>query len=190
MWRLHVTFCSSLKSCQMFNAKAAHLLIRGTLFSLLVVTVRQQKIYSYYKWSIWKGKQSNELRYIWCLLPFLSSQDVFYHFLALLFYFSAFTLEAAVTSANRGASFQLMPNGTVCTTYPPGNIFTLLDYRQYSINVAATVSRMASMTEGVLCRHVFNIVLKFSFLFWQIFAFVTTLCYGCSLVMGLKRQRM
>lgn len=90
-----------------------------------------------------------------------NSMDVFYHFLALLFYFSAFTLEAAVTSANRGASFQLLPNGTVCTAYPPGNIFTLLDYRQYSINVAATI-----------------------------FAFVTTLCYGCSLVMGLKRQRM
>lgn len=148
MWRLHVTFCSSLKSCQMFNAKAAHLLIRGTLFSLLVVTVLQRKNYSYYKWSIWKGKQSNKLWDIWCLLPFLSSQDVFYHFLALLFYFSAFTLEAAVTSANRGASFQLLPNGTVCTAYPPGNIFTLLDYRQYSINVAATVSRMNGEHDG------------------------------------------
>lgn len=79
-----------------------------------------------------------------------SSQDVFYHFLALLFYFAAFTLEAAVTAANRGASFQLLSNGTVCTTYPPGNIFTLLDYRQYSINVAATVSVMTSTTGGII----------------------------------------
>ncbi|CAF99994.1 unnamed protein product, partial [Tetraodon nigroviridis] len=89
-----------------------------------------------------------------------NSLDVIYHFLALLFYFAAFTLEAAVTAANRGASFQLLPNGTVCTTHHLGNIFTLLDYRQYSINVAATI-----------------------------FAFVTTLCYGCSLAMGLKRMR-
>lgn len=90
-----------------------------------------------------------------------NSLDVFYHFLALLFYFAAFTLEAAVTAANGGVSFQLLSNGTMCMTYPPGNIFTLLDYRQYSINVAATI-----------------------------FAFVTTLCYGCSLAMGLKRSRM
>ncbi|XP_056900593.1 protein MAL2 [Takifugu flavidus] len=87
--------------------------------------------------------------------------DVFYHFLALLFYFAAFTLEAAVTAANRGASFLLLPNGTMCLTSPASNIFTTLDYRQYSINVAATI-----------------------------FAFVTTLCYGCSLAMGLKRWRM
>lgn len=71
------------------------------------------------------------------------SQDVFYHFLALLFYFAAFTLEAAVTAANRG-SFKLLSNGTLCTTYHPGNIFTLLDDRQYNINVAATVSVTAS----------------------------------------------
>lgn len=94
-----------------------------------------------------------------------SSQDVFYHFLALLFYFAAFTLEAAVTAANRGASFQLLPNGTMCMTYPASNIFTTLDYRQYSINVAATVSITAFTVEGglLLRRQIMNICLKFSF---------------------------
>lgn len=73
---------------------------------------------------------------------------MFYHFLALLFYFAAFALEAAVTSANKGTSFQLLPNHTMCMTYPSGNIFTILDYRQYSINVAATVSVAASTVGG------------------------------------------
>lgn len=71
------------------------------------------------------------------------SQDVFYHFLALLFYFAAFVLEAATTAANGGAHIKLLPNGTdsvLCITYPRGNIFTMLSYREYSINVAATVS--------------------------------------------------
>lgn len=71
----------------------------------------------------------------------LCFQDVFYHFLALLFYFAAFVLEAATTAANRGV--QLLPNSTdtvMCIPYPQGNIFTTLTYRQYSINVAATVS--------------------------------------------------
>lgn len=98
-----------------------------------------------------------------------SSQDVFYHFLALLFYFAAFTLEAAVTAANKGTSFQLLPNGTMCMTYPAGNIFTTLDYRQYSINVAATVS-ITAFTAGaagvggsLLHMQILNICLKFSF---------------------------
>ncbi|MED6272264.1 hypothetical protein CHARACLAT_028495, partial [Characodon lateralis] len=89
--------------------------------------------------------------------------DVFYHFLALLFYFAAFVLEAATTAANGGAHINSLPNSTdsiLCITHPRGNIFTVLSYRQYSINVAATV-----------------------------FAFVVTLCYGSSMVMGFKRWR-
>ena len=75
------------------------------------------------------------------LSPF--SQDVFYHFIALLFYFAAFVLEAATTAANGGAHIKPLVNSTeavLCITYPRGNIFTVLDDRQYSINVAATVS--------------------------------------------------
>ncbi|KAM3873144.1 protein MAL2 [Diretmus argenteus] len=90
--------------------------------------------------------------------------DVVYHFSALLFYFAAFVLEAATTAANGGAHVKLTPNSTetvMCITYPRGNIFTILDERQYSINVAATI-----------------------------FAFVATLCYGCSMFMGFKRWRM
>lgn len=68
------------------------------------------------------------------------SQDVFYHFVALLFYFSAFVLEAATTAANGGVDIKNNNNETICITYPAGNIFTFLNYRQYSINVAATVS--------------------------------------------------
>ncbi|XP_013869700.1 protein MAL2 [Austrofundulus limnaeus] len=85
--------------------------------------------------------------------------DVFYHFIAVLFYFAAFVLEAATTAANGGTSFTRPQNSTntLCVT-PRGNIFTVLTYRQYSINVAATI-----------------------------FAFLVTLCYGCSLVMGFKR---
>ncbi|XP_068999288.1 protein MAL2 [Embiotoca jacksoni] len=88
--------------------------------------------------------------------------DVAYHFLAVLFYFAAFVLEAATTAANGGA--HITPNSTetlMCITYPRGNIFTVLNGRQYSINVAATI-----------------------------FAFMVTLCYGCSMVMGFKRWRM
>ncbi|KAJ4931487.1 hypothetical protein JOQ06_025782 [Pogonophryne albipinna] len=87
--------------------------------------------------------------------------DVTYHFMALLFYFAAFVLEAATTAANGGAHIKILPNSTetvMCIPYPQGNIFTVMDDRQYSVNVAATV-----------------------------FAFVVTLCYGCSMVMGFKR---
>uniref|UniRef100_A0A3P9P1N5 Mal, T cell differentiation protein 2 n=1 Tax=Poecilia reticulata TaxID=8081 RepID=A0A3P9P1N5_POERE len=89
--------------------------------------------------------------------------DVFYHFLALLFYFAAFVLEAATTAANGGAHINSLPNSTdsvLCITFPRGNIFTVLSYREYSINVAATI-----------------------------FAFVVTLCYCGSMVMGFKRWR-
>ncbi|XP_030014896.1 protein MAL2 [Sphaeramia orbicularis] len=92
--------------------------------------------------------------------------DVVYHFVALLFYFGAFVLEAATTAANGGAHamFKPLPNSTdtmLCITHPRGNIFTVLSGNQYSINVAATI-----------------------------FAFVVTLCYGCSMVMGFKRWRL
>ncbi|XP_047455668.1 protein MAL2 [Mugil cephalus] len=87
--------------------------------------------------------------------------DLFYHFIALLFYFAAFVLEAATTAANGGANVKLLGNGTVQITHPRGNVFTFLTERQYSINVAATI-----------------------------FAFVVTLCYGCSMVMAFKRWRM
>uniref|UniRef100_UPI0037E8F17B protein MAL2 n=1 Tax=Semicossyphus pulcher TaxID=241346 RepID=UPI0037E8F17B len=90
--------------------------------------------------------------------------DAFYHFVALLFYFAAFVLEAATTAANGGAHIKQTPNSTdtvLCITYPRGNIFTVMSDNQYSINVAATI-----------------------------FAFVVTLCYGCSMVMGFKRWRM
>ncbi|XP_077454652.1 protein MAL2 [Stigmatopora argus] len=90
--------------------------------------------------------------------------DVFYHFLALLFYFAAFVLEAAVTSANGGAIITPLPNSTgavMCIHYPRGNVFTVLTGNQYNINVVATI-----------------------------FAFVVTLCYSCSLVMAFRRWRI
>ncbi|KAG5857066.1 protein MAL2 [Anguilla rostrata] len=85
--------------------------------------------------------------------------DLVYHFVALLFYFGAFVLEAAATAAN-GRSFTYT-NVSVCVSFSSGNIVTFMDGRQYSINVAATI-----------------------------FAFVVTLCYGCSMFMGFKRWRM
>ncbi|XP_028326724.1 protein MAL2 [Gouania willdenowi] len=94
----------------------------------------------------------------------LNCLDVTYHFFALLFYFGAFVLEAGVTAANGGASITPLPNTNstvLCITYPPGNIITLMTNTQYSINLAATV-----------------------------FAFVVTLCYGCSVMMGIKRWMM
>lgn len=86
--------------------------------------------------------------------------DLFYHFIALLFYFAAFVLEAATTAASTAAVIKILPNQTACILKPRGNILTFLDGRQYSINVVATI-----------------------------FAFVVTLCYGCSMVMGFKRWR-
>ncbi|KAM9488211.1 protein MAL2 [Clarias gariepinus] len=81
--------------------------------------------------------------------------DMMYHFVALLCYFAAFVLEAAVTS---GAQRPYV-NGT-CVRRPSTNIITFMDFRQYSINVVATI-----------------------------FAFFVTVCYGCSLFMGFKRWR-
>ncbi|KAJ8291044.1 hypothetical protein GJAV_G00020760 [Gymnothorax javanicus] len=85
--------------------------------------------------------------------------DLVYHFIALLFYFGAFVLEAAATAAN-GRSFTYANLTQVCVTISSGNIVTFMDSRQYSINVAATI-----------------------------FAFVVMLCYGCSMFMGFKRWR-
>lgn len=65
---------------------------------------------------------------------------MFYHFFALLFYFAAFVLEAATTAAGRTASFINSTDAALCVTPPTGNVFALLDNRQYNINVAATVS--------------------------------------------------
>lgn len=90
--------------------------------------------------------------------------DVLYHFVALLFYFAAFVLEAATTAANGGTQFIGVANGSqilVCAPRSHGNIFAVMSGPQYSINVAATI-----------------------------FAFFVTLCYGCSLMMGFKRWRM
>ncbi|XP_057689900.1 protein MAL2 isoform X2 [Corythoichthys intestinalis] len=90
--------------------------------------------------------------------------DVFYHFIALLFYFGAFVLEAAVTAANGGSIITPLPNSTgtvMCINYPRGNVFTVLNGNQYNINVVATI-----------------------------FAFVVTLCYSCSLVMAFRRWRI
>lgn len=90
--------------------------------------------------------------------------DVLYHFVALLFYFAAFVLEAATTAANGGTQFTSIANGSqtlICAPLSHGNIFTVMSGPQYSINVAATI-----------------------------FSFFVTLCYGCSLMMGFKRWRM
>uniref|UniRef100_A0A3B3Q5B5 Mal, T cell differentiation protein 2 n=1 Tax=Paramormyrops kingsleyae TaxID=1676925 RepID=A0A3B3Q5B5_9TELE len=61
--------------------------------------------------------------------------DMAYHFGALLLYFSAFVLEAATTAAG-----SISGNDTACVSKPEQNIIAYLDSRQYSINVAATVS--------------------------------------------------
>ncbi|XP_043117904.1 protein MAL2 isoform X2 [Puntigrus tetrazona] len=58
--------------------------------------------------------------------------DMFYHFIAMLFYFGAFLLEATVSSAGTYAN-------STCIRRPRGNIITFLDYREYSINVTAAI---------------------------------------------------
>ncbi|XP_016430401.1 protein MAL2 isoform X1 [Sinocyclocheilus rhinocerous] len=58
--------------------------------------------------------------------------DMFYHFIALLFYFGAFLLEATVSSAGTYAN-------STCIRRPRGNIITFMDYREYNINVAAAI---------------------------------------------------
>uniref|UniRef100_UPI00398F116A protein MAL2 n=1 Tax=Pristiophorus japonicus TaxID=55135 RepID=UPI00398F116A len=78
--------------------------------------------------------------------------DFVYHFVAFVFYFGASLLEAATTAATvERESF----NATTAV------FVTVLDFRQYSINVVATI-----------------------------FSFVVTLCYGCSLVLALRRWKL
>lgn len=81
--------------------------------------------------------------------------DLVYHFIALLFYVAAFVLEAATTSAYPGHL------NSTCIEIPSKNIIAFLDFRQYSINLVATI-----------------------------FAFIVTVCYACSMFMGFRRWRM
>ncbi|RXM35691.1 hypothetical protein EOD39_3947 [Acipenser ruthenus] len=78
--------------------------------------------------------------------------DFTYHFIALLFYFGASLLEAATTAA-AGVLVPGIPNSTSSSTFtsgactlvlPEGNVVTFLDYRQYSINVAASQGEACS----------------------------------------------
>ncbi|XP_028842748.1 protein MAL2 [Denticeps clupeoides] len=62
--------------------------------------------------------------------------DMFYHFIALLFYFGAFVLEAATTAARTVPLNTTAPN---CLIRPTSNIITFMDKRQYNINVVATI---------------------------------------------------
>ncbi|XP_062923189.1 protein MAL2 [Mobula hypostoma] len=78
--------------------------------------------------------------------------DFVYHLTAFVFYFGASLLEAATTSA---AVEPGSINGTAV------NFATVLTFRQYSINVVATI-----------------------------FCFVVTLCYACSLVLALRRWKL
>ncbi|GCB61715.1 hypothetical protein scyTo_0014373 [Scyliorhinus torazame] len=80
------------------------------------------------------------------------AKDFVYHFVAFVFYFGASVLEAATTAA---AVERKAINATTAI------FVTVLDYRQYSINVAATI-----------------------------FSFVVTLCYACSLGLALRRWKL
>ncbi|KAK6491548.1 protein MAL2-like [Huso huso] len=92
--------------------------------------------------------------------------DFSYHFIALLFYFGASLLEAATTAAagtivpGISTSSSTNTNGTCILVLPKGNVVTFLDYRQYSINVAATI-----------------------------LSFAVTACYACSMCLGFRRWR-
>ncbi|XP_006636007.1 protein MAL2 [Lepisosteus oculatus] len=91
--------------------------------------------------------------------------DVMFHFTALLFYFGASVLEAAVTAASGATSINstaTSPSTLNCMVLMNNkNIVTFLNPQQYNINIAATV-----------------------------FAFVVTTCYACSMFMGFRRWRM
>ncbi|XP_078253251.1 protein MAL2 [Rhinoraja longicauda] len=81
--------------------------------------------------------------------------DCVYHFIAFVFYFGASLLEAATTTAAKDRpDFNTTGLGGV-------KFITILDFRQYSINVVATI-----------------------------FSFVVTLCYACSLVLALRRWKL
>ncbi|XP_060680169.1 protein MAL2 [Hemiscyllium ocellatum] len=79
--------------------------------------------------------------------------DFVYHFVAFVFYFGASVLEAATTAA------AVEPNNRVNAT--TAAVVTVLNFRQYSINVVATI-----------------------------FSFVVTLCYACSLGLALRRWKL
>ncbi|XP_078396279.1 protein MAL2 [Cetorhinus maximus] len=78
--------------------------------------------------------------------------DFVYHFVAFVFYFGASVLEAATTAA---AVERESINATTAV------FVTVLDFRQYTINVVATI-----------------------------FSFVVTLCYACSLGLALRRWKL
>ncbi|XP_041044900.1 protein MAL2 [Carcharodon carcharias] len=78
--------------------------------------------------------------------------DFVYHFVAFVFYFGASVLEAATTAA---AVERESINATTAI------FVTVLDFRQYTINVVATI-----------------------------FSFVVTLCYACSLGLALRRWKL
>ncbi|KAK1173323.1 protein MAL2-like [Acipenser oxyrinchus oxyrinchus] len=88
--------------------------------------------------------------------------DFSYHFIALLFYFGASLLEAATTAAAGTIVPGISTNtsGACTLLLPKGNVVTFLDYRQYSINVAATI-----------------------------LSFAVTACYACSMCLGFRRWR-
>ncbi|KAJ8353829.1 hypothetical protein SKAU_G00213960 [Synaphobranchus kaupii] len=96
------------------------------------------------------------------LLGFADRINTDWNFLDLAYHFIAVLLYfgAFVLEAATTAANGQF-NGTVCVRPSSGNIITFMDGRQYSINVAATI-----------------------------FAFLVTLCYGCSMFMGFKRWRM
>ncbi|XP_066539929.1 protein MAL2 [Hoplias malabaricus] len=60
--------------------------------------------------------------------------DTMYHFIAFIFYFTAFVLQAATTIAYTEYS-----GNSTCISRPSSNIITFLDVRKYRIDVAATV---------------------------------------------------
>ncbi|XP_069776690.1 protein MAL2 [Narcine bancroftii] len=80
--------------------------------------------------------------------------DFVYHFIAFIFYFGASLLEAATTAA-------AIEPGSFNTTVAKFEFVTILTFRQYSINVVATI-----------------------------FSFVVTLCYACSLALALRRWKL
>ncbi|XP_033855326.2 protein MAL2-like [Acipenser ruthenus] len=96
--------------------------------------------------------------------------DFTYHFIALLFYFGASLLEAATTAAagvlvpgisnSTSSSSSTFTSGACTLVLPEGNVVTFLDYRQYSINVAASI-----------------------------LSFTVTACYACSMLLGFRRWR-
>lgn len=97
------------------------------------------KSYVFLHASVFKAEGPKCLHYLFIYF-FLSHQDLFYHFIALLFYFAAFVLEAATTA--------LADQNVILRTS-----------KQYRINVAATVSLFYGMSAEVerilICLFIF-----------------------------------